>query len=55
MITGGAIFPLLMGVVSDQFNLKTAYLIPIIAYLYIMYFGVKITKLTVPLERDINT
>ena len=48
MITGGAIFPLLMGVISDQFNLKIAYLIPIIAYIYISYFGLKITKITPP-------
>lgn len=46
MITGGAIFPLIMGVVSDNFNLETAYLIPIIAYLYISFFGIYSTKLT---------
>ena len=46
MITGGAIFPLVMGTVSDHFNLETAYLIPIIAYLYISFYGIYSTKLT---------
>lgn len=55
MITGGAVFPLLMGVVSDHFNLKIAYLIPIIAYLYISFFGIKITKLTPPAEKQAKT
>ena len=41
MITGGAIFPLLMGVISDKYNLKYAYLLPIIAYFYIFIFGIK--------------
>jgi FHS family L-fucose permease-like MFS transporter len=52
MIIGGAVLPLLMGVVSDKFNLKIAYLIPIIAYLYISYFGLKITKLTPSAEQQ---
>jgi FHS family L-fucose permease-like MFS transporter len=39
MITGGALFPLLMGYVSDNFSLKIAYLIPIVAYLYIAFYG----------------
>lgn len=39
MITGGAIFPLLMGITSDNYNLQIAYLIPIIAYIYICFFG----------------
>jgi len=46
MITGGAIFPLIMGTISDHFNLETAYLIPIIAYLYISFYGIYSTKLT---------
>lgn len=41
MITGGAIFPLIMGYISDKFNLEYAYLLPIIAYFYIFIFGIK--------------
>jgi len=41
MITGGALFPLVMGIMSDKYNLQIAYLTPIIAYLYICFFGYK--------------
>jgi len=41
MIIGGALFPLLMGIISDKYNLQIAYLTPIIAYLYICFFGYK--------------
>ena len=41
MITGGAVFPLLMGLISDKYNLQIAYLTPIIAYIYICFFGYK--------------
>ena len=39
MIAGGAILPLLMGWLSDHYDLITAYLLPIISYLYIAFFG----------------
>ncbi|MBN4071279.1 MFS transporter, partial [Crocinitomix catalasitica] len=39
MIVGGAIIPMIMGKISDTFDLPTAYLIPIISYLYIAFFG----------------
>jgi FHS family L-fucose permease-like MFS transporter len=39
MIVGGAIFPLLFGIISDNYNLEIAYLLPIIAYIYICFFG----------------
>jgi FHS family L-fucose permease-like MFS transporter len=39
MIIGGAIYPLIMGFISDKYNLELAYLLPVIAYLYIFYFG----------------
>jgi len=41
MIIGGALFPLLMGIISDNYNLQIAYLTPIIAYIYICFFGYK--------------
>jgi len=44
MITGGAIFPLIMGLISDRFNLQIAYLLPIIAYFYIAFYGKLISK-----------
>jgi FHS family L-fucose permease-like MFS transporter len=44
MVTGGALFPLLMGIVSDNYNLQIAYLTPIITYLYICFFGYRMIK-----------
>ncbi len=41
MITGGAVFPLFMGYISDKLTLQYAYLLPIIAYFYIFIFGIK--------------
>lgn len=38
-IIGGAIFPLLQGLVADNFNLQIAYLVPVIAYVYIAWYG----------------
>ncbi|MCB0700553.1 MAG: sugar MFS transporter [Chitinophagales bacterium] len=38
-IAGGAIMPLIYGALGDTFNLKTAYLVMIPCYLYIMYFA----------------
>lgn len=39
MIVGGAFFPLLMGSIADSFNLRIAYLLPIISYLYILFYA----------------
>ena len=44
MIVGGAVIPLIMGWISDATDLITAYLIPIISYLYIAFFGIFGTK-----------
>lgn len=40
-IIGGAIFPALMGRISDASNIQTAFIVPLICYVYILYFGVK--------------
>ena len=39
MIVGGAILPLGFGLMADWIDLPTAFLFPIISYLYILYFG----------------
>jgi FHS family L-fucose permease-like MFS transporter len=41
-IVGGAIFPLLQGVIADVFSLQMCFLIPILGYLYICYFAKKV-------------
>jgi MFS transporter, FHS family, L-fucose permease len=44
MIVGGAVIPMIMGVISDKFDLERSYLLPIISYLYIAFFGLFGTK-----------
>jgi len=39
-IIGGAIFPAMMGRISDVTNIKTAFIVPLICYVYILYFAV---------------
>ena len=40
-IVGGAIVPFLYGTVGDAISLKAAFILPIICYSYIVYYGVK--------------
>ena len=38
-IIGGAIFPAMMGRISDATNIQSAFIVPLICYVYILYFG----------------
>ncbi len=40
-IVGGAVVPLLVGALADQFGLHHAFVIPVICYLYILYYGLR--------------
>jgi len=40
-IVGGAIFPAIMGQVSDMTNIQIAYLVPAVCFSYIFYFAYK--------------
>jgi FHS family L-fucose permease-like MFS transporter len=40
-IIGGAVFPALMGYVSDLTSIRTAFAVPLFCYLYIWYFAAK--------------
>lgn len=40
-IVGGAVIPLLLGRISDMSNIRVAYLMPLICFVYIFYFAVK--------------
>jgi MFS transporter, FHS family, L-fucose permease len=40
-IVGGAIFPVIMGRVSDMSNIQTAYSVPALCFLVILYFALK--------------
>lgn len=48
-ILGGAVVPLLQGAIADHLGLKISFLVPVICYVYIAYFGYfcKIKKLDV--------
>lgn len=39
-ILGGAILPLIMGRISDASNIRTAFIVPLVCYIYIFYFAV---------------
>ncbi|MGA0559026.1 L-fucose:H+ symporter permease [Larkinella sp. VNQ87] len=38
-IAGGALFPVLMGYISDQSNIKLAYIVPLLCFLVVAYYG----------------
>ncbi|HEX7016137.1 MAG TPA: L-fucose:H+ symporter permease [Cyclobacteriaceae bacterium] len=38
-IAGGALFPLFMGLISDSYNIQVAYVVPLICFLFVWYFG----------------
>jgi len=39
-ILGGAVLPAIMGRVSDATNIRTAFIVPSVCYVYIFYFAV---------------
>lgn len=40
-ILGGAIFPAIMGRISDASNIQAAFVVPLVCYVYILYFALK--------------
>jgi FHS family L-fucose permease-like MFS transporter len=44
-IVGGAVFPPLMGLISDNSNIQMAYILPLICFAVVVWFGVKGYKL----------
>ena len=46
-IVGGAILPLLQGFLADSTSVQFAFILPLICYLYIVFYGVKGSKVTV--------
>jgi FHS family L-fucose permease-like MFS transporter len=43
-IVGGAIVPLVVGAMADRVGLRHAFVIPVICYLYILYYGLRGSK-----------
>jgi FHS family L-fucose permease-like MFS transporter len=40
-IVGGALVPLLQGFIADSIGIQKAFFLPVICYLYILYYGLK--------------
>jgi FHS family L-fucose permease-like MFS transporter len=50
-IIGGALIPAAMGKISDASNIQKAFIVPLICYLYVIYFavrGYRPNEMTVP-------
>jgi len=45
MIVGGAVIPLLMGWFTDSISVRAALVIPVVSYLYIVFFALKGSKI----------
>ncbi|WP_184547985.1 L-fucose:H+ symporter permease [Mucilaginibacter sp. FT3.2] len=51
-IVGGAVFPPLLGFVSDKTNIQVAYLVPAVCFLFVLYFA--LTNLRVKEKVDMS-
>lgn len=51
-IVGGAIIPLLQGVVKDSFSWSAAFLVPCVCYLYIIFYGLNGYKSKYNMNRE---
>jgi MFS transporter, FHS family, L-fucose permease len=40
-IAGGALFPVIMGLISDQSNIQLSYIVPLLCFFVIAWFGIK--------------
>ncbi len=43
-IVGGAILPVIQGVIADRVGIHHAFILPVISYLYILYYGLRGSK-----------
>jgi len=57
-IVGGAIIPVIQGVIADNIGIHHAYILPLLCYAYIVFYGFKgskIRKRVVPVEANDTT
>ncbi len=45
-IVGGAVFPVIMGRVSDSSNIQVSYIVPAVCFLMVLYFAIKNIRVT---------
>jgi FHS family L-fucose permease-like MFS transporter len=53
-IVGGAVVPPAIGLVTDQINIRVAYLIPVICFAYILYFAITNIRVKSVQQQAIN-
>jgi FHS family L-fucose permease-like MFS transporter len=47
-IVGGALIPFAQGVLADQIGLQHAFILPLLCYLYILFYGVRGSRVSTP-------
>lgn len=55
LIVGGAIVPLLMGIVADLTNIQYSFIVPVICYLYILFYALIGSKVAPSVEQAPTT
>ena len=53
-IVGGALIPLIQGVVADVVNIQISFIIPALCYVFIAWYGLNVVKLTNKWQQTIN-
>lgn len=54
-IVGGAIIPLVQGVIADTSSLQLSFLLPLICYIYVIFYGLKGSKIAPKIRITVNT
>ena len=55
LIVGGAIIPLIMGVVADLSNIQYSFIVPVVCYLYILFYALVGSKVKPTVEQAPTT
>ncbi|KKL26027.1 hypothetical protein LCGC14_2399410, partial [marine sediment metagenome] len=53
-IVGGALIPLIQGVVADVVNIQISFIIPALCYVFIAWYGLNVVKLTNKWQQTVN-
>ena len=53
-IVGGAIVPLIQGVVADKFHIQISFIVPLLCYVYIAWYGLNVVKLSQKWQAKLN-
>ena len=53
-IVGGALIPLIQGIVADAMNIQVSFIIPALCYCFIAWYGLNVVKLASKWQQKIN-